>query len=495
MSIPLSRLLAAIAVTQTRADPQLRVESLCYDSRLAAPGALFFALRGVQAEGNQFVAQAAELGAIAIVSDAASVACALPCIQVPDARAAMADMAAAFHDHPAGKLKVMGVTGTNGKTTTAFLLKHLLDADQRRCGLIGTIKYCIGDEEMDAPRTTPESADLQALLARMVDAGSKAVAMEVSSHALVQHRVRGIEFDTAVFTNLTQDHLDYHKTMEAYFAAKALLFENLGQQTTKKGRAILNADDRHAHLLKERLGKKIPVITYGLGAAANFRATDVKFDAMGSTFHLQAKGRSYLVRLPLIGGFNIYNAVAALTAASAMGMELRAAVAAIATAPQVPGRLQRVAAKRSFQVFVDYAHTDDALRNVLRALRELNPNRLITVFGCGGDRDRAKRPLMAAAAEELSDWSVITSDNPRREDPLAILADIRAGLRSNRYEEIADRETAIRKAVERAGPGDIVLIAGKGHEAYQEFAGEKVPFDDVIMARRAIEAKRVDLEE
>ncbi|MEI6339428.1 MAG: UDP-N-acetylmuramoyl-L-alanyl-D-glutamate--2,6-diaminopimelate ligase, partial [Verrucomicrobiota bacterium] len=379
MSIPLSRLLAAIAVTQTRADPQLRVESLCYDSRLAAPGALFFALRGVQAEGNQFVAQAAELGAMAIVSDAASVTCALPCIQVPDARAAMADMAAAFHDHPAGKLKVMGVTGTNGKTTTAFLLKHLLDADQRRCGLIGTIKYCIGDEEMDAPRTTPESSDLQALLARMVDAGSKAVAMEVSSHALVQHRVRGIEFDAAVFTNLTQDHLDYHKTMEAYFAAKALLFENLGQQTTKKGRAILNADDRHAHLLKERLGKKIPVITYGLGAAANFRATDVKFDAMGSTFHLQAKGRSYLVRLPLIGGFNIYNAVAALTAASAMGMELRAAVAAIATAPQVPGRLQRVAAKRSFQVFVDYAHTDDALRNVLRALRELNPNRLITV--------------------------------------------------------------------------------------------------------------------
>ena len=496
MSIPLSRLLAATTVIETNADPQLRVESLCYDSRQAAPGALFFALRGVRAEGNQFVAQAAELGATTIVSDAASAACALPFIQVPDARAALADMAAAFHDHPAAKLKVMGVTGTNGKTTTAFLLKHLLDADQRRCGLVGTIKYCIGDTEIDAPRTTPESADLQDLLAQMVDAGSKAVAMEVSSHALVQQRVRGIEFDTAVFTNLTQDHLDYHKTMEAYFEAKALLFKNLGAQTKKKGKALLNADDRHGHLLKERLTKKkVPVITYGLGASADFRATDVKFDATGSSFHLQAKGRSYLVRTPLIGSFNIYNALAALAAASSMGMELRAAVAALAQAPQVPGRLQRVPAKRSFQVFVDYAHTDDALRNVLRTLRELNPNRLITVFGCGGDRDRAKRPLMAAAAEELSDWSILTSDNPRSEDPLAILADIRAGLRGTRHEEIPDRETAIRQAVERAAAGDIVLIAGKGHETSQEFATGKVPFDDVVVARRAIEAKRVEVEE
>jgi len=495
MSIPLSQLLAATAVTETNADPQTRVESLCYDTRQAAPGALFFALRGVKAEGNQFVAQAAELGAMAVVSDAASAACALPFVQVPDARAAMADMAAAFHGHPAAKLKVMGVTGTNGKTTTAFLLKHLLDADQRRCGLIGTIKYCIGDEEMDAPRTTPESPDLQELLARMVDVGSKAVAMEVSSHALVQHRVRGIEFDAAVFTNLTQDHLDYHKTMEAYFSAKALLFENLSKQTAKKGRAILNADDRYGRLLKERLGKKVPVITYGLGASAGFRATDVKFDATGSTFHLQAKGRSYLVRLPLIGAFNIYNALGALAAASAMGMELRAAVAAMVMAPQVPGRLQRVPAKRSFQVFVDYAHTDDALRNVLRTLRELNPNRLITVFGCGGDRDRAKRPLMAAAAEEFSDWSVLTSDNPRSEDPLRILADIRAGLPGKRYEEIPDRESAIRRAVELAGPGDIVLIAGKGHETYQEFADRRIAFDDAVVARRAIDAKRVELEE
>jgi UDP-N-acetylmuramoyl-L-alanyl-D-glutamate--2,6-diaminopimelate ligase len=495
MSVPLSQLLASTAITETNADPQTRVESLCYDSRRAAPGTLFFALRGVKSEGNQFVAQAAELGAIAIASDAASVACALPYIRVPDARAAMADMASAFHNHPADTLKVAGITGTNGKTTTAFLIKHLLDADHKRCGLIGTIKYCIGDEEIDAPRTTPESVDLQALLAQMVDAGCKAVAMEVSSHALVQHRVRGIEFDAAVFTNLTQDHLDYHKTMEEYFEAKVLLFTNLPGQKNKKGRAIINGDDRYGHLLKARLDKNTKVITYGLGARCDFRATDVKFDATGSSFHLQARGRSYLVRLPLIGSFNIYNALAAITTVATMGMEIRAAVAAMARAPQVPGRLERIPAKRSFQVFVDYAHTDDALRNVLRTLRDLKPNRLITVFGCGGDRDRAKRPLMAAAASEFSDWSVVTSDNPRTEDPQHILADIRSGLRGNRHEEIVDREAAIRKAVEIAGPGDIILIAGKGHENYQEFSDGRIPFDDAVVARRAIEAKRVEVEE
>lgn len=494
-SVPLSHLLDATEVLDTNADPLLRVESLSCDSRQVTPGALFFALRGVKAEGTEFVAQAAERGAISIVSDAASVACALPHIQVRYARAAMADMAAAFYEHPADEMKVMGVTGTNGKTTTAFLTKHILDADHRRCGLIGTIKYSIGGTDIDAPRTTPESLELQSLLRQMVDVGSKAVAMEVSSHALMQHRVRGIDFDAAVFTNLTQDHLDYHKTMDAYFEAKATLFENLGAQTKKKGRAIVNSDDRYGHRLEERFGKKLPIVTYGLGANANFRATSIKFDATGSTYQLTAKNRSYFVRSPLIGAFNIYNSLAALASAAAMGMELRAAVAAMATAPQVPGRLERVPAKRNFQVFVDYAHTDDALRNVIRTLRELNPARIITVFGCGGDRDRAKRPLMAAASDELSDWSIITSDNPRTEDPMAILADIRKGMKSTRFEEVPDRLNAIQRAVQLAGPGDIVLIAGKGHEKYQEFKMEKFPFDDVVVARRAIEGKQVEIEE
>jgi UDP-N-acetylmuramoyl-L-alanyl-D-glutamate--2,6-diaminopimelate ligase len=495
VSEPLLKLLDATTVIESNAGPQTPIESLCYDSRRARPGALFFALRGARTDGSRFVAQAVENGAVATVSDAALPACASPLIRVPDARMAMADIAAAFHGNPASKLKVIGVTGTNGKTTTAFLVKHLLDADQRRCGLIGTVKYCIGESERDASRTTPESLDLQELLAEMVDAGNKAVAMEVSSHALAQHRARAIEFDAAVFTNLTQDHLDYHKTMEHYFGAKATLFEGLAAQKKKKGRAIINIDDRYGHLLSERFKRKIPVITYGQRVGSDFRATDVRFDATGSAYHLEARGRSYLVRLPLIGSFNIYNSLAAIAAAASMGMELRSAVAATANAPQIPGRLERVPAKRNFQVFVDYAHTEDALRNVLRTLRELKPNHLITVFGCGGDRDRAKRPLMAAAAEEFSDWSILTSDNPRTEDPAGIVSEIRAGFRGNRYEEILDRTEAIRKAVKLAGSGDIVLVAGKGHEAYQEFADRKIPFDDCAVARRAIEERRVEIEE
>jgi len=497
VSVPLSQLLTATAVIETHADPQLRVESLCYDSRKVLPGSLFFALRGVKSDGTGFIAQAAERGAIAIVSDAASTTatCVIPIIQVVNARKAMAEMAAAFYGRPSDGMKVMGITGTNGKTTTAFLVKHLLDQAQRRCGLIGTVKYSIGDVEIDAPRTTPESIDLQDLLAQIRDAGGKAVAMEVSSHALVQYRTAGIDFDAAVFSNLTQDHLDYHKTMDEYFEAKVLLFEGLLEQKKKKGKAIVNADDRYGRFLLDRLAKtKLQIITYGQGPQADFRATDIKFDASGSTYHLDAKGRSYLVRLPLIGSFNIYNSLAALAAASAMGMELRAAVAAMAKAPQVPGRLERVPAKRNFQVFVDYAHTDDALRNVLKTLRDLKPKRLIVIFGCGGDRDRAKRPLMAAAAEELADWTIITSDNPRTEDPLKILNDVKRGLRGNRYEEVPDREAAIKKAIEIAGPGDIVLIAGKGHEKYQEFADRKIPFDDVTVAGWYIAEKFVELD-
>jgi UDP-N-acetylmuramoyl-L-alanyl-D-glutamate--2,6-diaminopimelate ligase len=343
--------------------------------------------------------------------------------------------------------------------------------------------------------TTPDAVTLTKHLVEAKQAGASHAVMEVSSHSLQQRRVDGIDFGVGVFTNLTQDHLDYHVTMKQYFEAKKTLFESLAAQKKKKGRAIINIDDRYGHLLSERFKRRIPVITYGQRVGSDFRATDMRFDATGSAFHLQARGRSYLVRLPLIGSFNIYNSLAAIAAAASMGMELRAAVAAIAQAPQIPGRLERVLAKRNFQTFVDYAHTEDALRNVLRTLRELNPNRLITVFGCGGDRDRAKRPLMAAASEEFSDWSVLTSDNPRGEDPARILSEIRAGFRSRRFEEVLDRTEAIKKAVRLAGPGDIILVAGKGHEAYQEFADRKIPFDDRAVARRAIEDRRADIGE
>lgn len=496
MSVSLAQLLSDAAIPAPILDPNIQVTALSYDSREVRPGTLFFALRGAKSNGTEFIAQAVEKGAVAIVADMATESGGVPQIIVSNPRMAMADIAAAFYGKPADQLKVMGVTGTNGKTTVAFLVKHILDSDQRRCGLIGTIKYAIGDYELPAPRTTPESIDLQDFLSQMVNSGSKAVAMEVSSHALKQFRTRGINFDAAVFTNLTQDHLDYHKTMDDYFDAKTLLFENACAQTFKKPRLIINGDDRYGKLLLERLAKKErSIITYGRGVGMDFRATDVKYDSTGSAFHLEAKGRSYLVRTPLIGSFNIYNTLAALASASAMGMELRSAVAAMAKAPQVPGRLERVPAKRNFQVFVDYAHTDDALRNVLRTLRDLGPARLITVFGCGGDRDKAKRPLMAAAAEEFSDWAILTSDNPRSEDPQAILADIRKGMRGKRFEEIVDREEAISRAIALAGPGDIVLIAGKGHETYQEFADRKISFNDVSYAHKAMDARRIELEE
>ncbi len=487
----LNELLRSAGLPPVLDDPE--ISSLCYDSRTAKPGSLFFALPGLHADGAKFVAQAAAQGAVAVIAGQGAETAGLPAVTVANPRVSMAAVAAAFFDHPSRALKCVGVTGTNGKTTTAFLTRHLLDAAGTYCGLIGTVKYIVGNTEIPAPHTTPESPDLQELMARMRDSGNRAVAMEVSSHALVQHRADGIDFDAAIFTNLTQDHLDYHKTMDAYFEAKVLLFENASKQTSKRVRSIINADDRYGHRLIERFGKTTRLITYGRGVNVDFRASAIRFDAGGTVFQLDARGKSYLVRLPLIGLFNVYNTLAALAAATTCGVELRASVAALAKAPQVPGRLERVQAKRNFHVYVDYAHTDDALRNVLRTLRELKPARLITVFGCGGDRDRAKRPLMAAAAEEFSDWSVLTSDNPRSEDPESILSDVEAGMRGTRYDKITDREAAIRHAVELAGPGDIVLIAGKGHENYQEAKGRRVAFDDVLVAEKAISSKRGDI--
>ena len=299
----LAPLLHSAGIPAVLADPE--ISSLSYDSRSAGAGSLFFALPGAKTNGAEFARQAAGKGAVAVVAESMVEDCGCPVVRVPDARAAMADIAAAFYGHPDRSLKCAGVTGTNGKTTSAFLMKHLLDSSSLRSGLIGTVKYVVGSEEISAPRTTPESTDLQEMLARMRDSGSKAVAMEVSSHALVQQRVRGIEFDAAVFTNLTQDHLDYHLSMEAYFDAKSLLFESLAAQTHKKGRAIINADDRHGHLLMERFGKKVRTATFGRGVGADFRASAIQFDGTGSVFQLDAKKKSFLVRMPLIGLFNI----------------------------------------------------------------------------------------------------------------------------------------------------------------------------------------------
>jgi UDP-N-acetylmuramoyl-L-alanyl-D-glutamate--2,6-diaminopimelate ligase len=486
----LDALLAHVSTVQVDGPTDRDITSLTYDSRRAKPGTLFFALKGEKVDGSAFIDAAIAAGAEAVVSENAAIKTRATQIVVGDARNAMADMAAAFYQHPARALKIAGVTGTNGKTTTAFLIKHICDAAQWRCGLIGTVRYEVGDRVLPASRTTPESLDVHDLLWQMRSAGCKACAMEVSSHALVQARVRGVEFDAAVFTNLTQDHLDYHKTMEAYFEAKVRMFSELAAQPKKKGKAVINLDDRYGAQLIQRFGKGIPMTTYGLGAQADFRASNVRIDFHGTSYQLDTGGKSYLVRLPHIGQFNVYNSLAALAAANAMGIDVRNAVLALATAHAVPGRLEAVPAQRQFRIFVDYAHTDDALLNVIKTCRELNPARLIVVFGCGGNRDKTKRPRMGAVVDQHADYAIVTSDNPRQEDPSAIIEDIKPGLRRGHYEVIVDRREAIFKAVAMAQPRDLILIAGKGHENYQEFADRTVPFDDVAVAREALEGKR-----
>ncbi len=491
----LKNLLAAIQPGSVVGPADRQVDSVAYDSRRVGKNSLFVALRGEKVDGHQFIDQAVEKGASVIVTERIMQQPRATAVQVNDTRLALADLAAAFYDRPVRRLKMTGVTGTNGKTTTTFLIKHICDKAGMRCGLIGTVRYEIGERVLPATRTTPESLDVQELLAQMVNAGCKAATMEVSSHALAQERTRGLEWDVAVFTNLTQDHLDFHGTMDRYFESKMKLFTDLPkQQMKKKSVAVVNIDDRYGVRLLEHLERDFPVVTYGLGARADFRASNYRPEFGGTSYQLDALGKTYLVRLPLIGRFNVANSLAALAAANSLGVSLRDAILSLAKAPQVPGRLEAVPARRQFQIFVDYAHTPDALLNVLKTLRELSPRKLIVVFGCGGDRDRQKRPLMAAAADQNADFSIITSDNPRKEDPDAIIAEVEKGFRSERYEKITDRAQAIARAVGLAQPRDIVLIAGKGHEPYQEFADSTIPFDDLQVARRALENNPVEFE-
>ncbi|MDQ2659823.1 MAG: UDP-N-acetylmuramoyl-L-alanyl-D-glutamate--2,6-diaminopimelate ligase [Verrucomicrobiota bacterium] len=491
----LKNLLSAIETRAVVGPLDRAVESLAYDSRRVQKNGLFVALRGEKSDGHQFVDQAIEKGASVIVSEDECRQPRATCVQVANSRSALADLAAAFYERPTRRLKMAAVTGTNGKTTTTFLIKHICEKAGMRCGLIGTVRYEIGERVLPAVRTTPEALEVQELLTQMVNAGCKAVAMEVSSHALAQDRTRGLEWDVAVFTNLTQDHLDFHGTMEKYFESKLKLFTDLAKQPTKKKAvAVVNIDDRFGEQMLDRLEKDFPVVTYGMSARADFRASNYRPEFASTSYQLDARGKSYLVRVPLIGRFNVANSLAALAAANSLGISLREAIVSLAKSPQVPGRLEAVPAKRQFQVFVDYAHTPDALLNVLKTLRELSPRKLIVVFGCGGDRDRQKRVLMAAAADQNADFSIITSDNPRKEDPDAIINEVEKGFRSERYEKITDRTKAIARAIALAQPRDIVLIAGKGHETYQEFADHTIPFDDLQVARRALDDQPVEFQ-
>ncbi|MFN0125647.1 MAG: UDP-N-acetylmuramoyl-L-alanyl-D-glutamate--2,6-diaminopimelate ligase [Verrucomicrobiales bacterium] len=485
----LTELISSVSDLAASGPLDVEVRGLAYDSRRVQPGFLYCALKGGKADGAHFVDDAIAAGAVGVLSEGKPDRAGVAWLQARDPRRAMAALAAAYHGHPSRSLRVAGVTGTNGKTTTAFLIHHLLKASRGRAGLIGTVHYDDGQTQRPASHTTPESIDLQEWLARMVAHGCEGVAMEVSSHALVQRRTDGIAFDTAIFTNLTQDHLDFHRTMDEYFEAKALLFEQMAGQPEKKPVAVINADDPAGRKLIARLGTRVRVVRYGLGAAADYRATNVRFDATGTRYQLEVGERKLLVRLPLIGRFNVMNSLAALAGATACGLNLREAVANLAQAPQVPGRLENVAGKRGFRVFVDYSHTPDALENALVTLRELAPHRLLVAFGCGGDRDSGKRPLMGAVAARLADFTVLTSDNPRSEDPVAILNEIKAGFGSAAGEVIVDRRQAIGRAIELAQEGDIVVIAGKGHEDYQILGDRTIAFDDRQVARRFIEEK------
>src|SRR5437868_11510996 len=436
----LKTLAAALPTRRVIGTLDRTVESIAYDSRRVQRNGLFVALRGEKADGHEFIDSAIEKGASVIVTQREEQHPRVTCLVVENTRAALADLSANFYGHPAWKLNLAAVTGTNGKTTTTFLIKHICEKAGLRCGLIGTVRYEIGERILPAIRTTPESLDLQELLAQIVNAGCKAAAVEVSSHALAQDRTRGIEWNVAVFTNLTQDHLDFHGTMKSYFESKMKLFTGLGSQENKrKPAAAVNIDDRYGEQLLDKIDKRVAVITYGMGMRADFRASNYRVESSGTSYQLDARGKSYLVRVPLIGRFNVTNSVAALAAANALGINLRDAVLSLGRSPQVPGRLEIVSAKRQFQVFVDYAHTPDALGNVLKTLPQLQPHRLVVVFGCGGDRDRQKRPLMAQTVDRHADYAIITSDNPRKENPDTIVAEIEKGFRSTHYEKIVDR--------------------------------------------------------
>src|ERR687896_390024 len=457
--------------------PDVEVSGLAYSSRSVVPGTLFFCVPGFRADGHDFAPDAVARGAVALVCQR-PLGLGVPEVIVDDVRAAMGPAAARFFGDPTAELEVVGVTGTNGKTTTAFLVRHLLEAGGGQTRLPGTLKRVGGGGQEEVERTTPEAIDLQATFRAMVDRGDRACAMEVSSHALELGRAAGIRFACRVFTNLTQDHLDFHETMEAYFLAKRRLFE-------EPGPAVVNVDDEYGR----RMAAELDCVTFGIDNEADYRALDVEFDLMGSRFRCETPDGSLELESPLPGLFNVQNALAAIAAARLLGVGAETIAAALPGFGRVPGRFEPVDEGQDFGVLVDCAHTPEALENVLRAAREVTQGRLHVVFGAGGDRDRGKRPLMGAAAGRLADRVLVTSDNPRSEEPDAIVDEIMKGAGPDAERE-TDRRRAIALAIDTAEPGDVVVIAGKGHEQGQEFeAGRKEPFDDVTEARAALRVR------
>lgn len=481
-----------VRVLDRHGNLDVSIHAITDDSRAVSTDCLFVAVKGERVDGHEFIPAALRGGMVALVSQQPVSGVPLPFVRVDDSRKALGLLGSRFYGDPSSHIRMIGVTGTNGKTTTTYVCKALLEALGHPVGLIGTVVYQIGDRTLPATHTTPGSLELQQLLATMVTGGCTTAVMEVSSHALAQDRTSGCEYDVAVFSNLTQDHLDFHKTMEEYFQAKLKLFTGLKSGVKANKRAIVNIDDPYGSRIVDR--SPVPVWTYALQTKADLRAESVRLSLQGTTFTAATPVGSFSIESHLVGEHNVYNLLAAIGVALHEGATPAQVREAVAKVRNVPGRYERVIAGQPFTVAVDYAHTEDALVRLLTAAQALKTGRIITVFGCGGDRDRGKRPKMGEAAVRYSDIVILTSDNPRTEDPLSILEQVEVGvieaLRQRphvQYRKVPDRREAIEEAVREARSGDIVLIAGKGHEDYQIIGTKKIHFDDREVARNAIE--------
>lgn len=485
----------AIEVVEVRAaagNPAMLIKGIAYDSRQVEPGFLFVAIEGFNSDGHEYINEAIKRGAAAVVMQRpVSIPAGTAWVLTDNTRQALALISARFFGNPSEKMKMIGITGTNGKTTTSNLVTAVLQAAGLKCGLIGTIQNQIDDRILPVKHTTPESLDLQRLLAEMLSAGVQVCVMEVSSHALALHRVDGCQFDAVILTNFTQDHLDFHENMQDYLAAKLKLFSGLSAGDANKGvkYSVVNADGNRAADFLKASGSV--VYTYGINSPADVWAENIEVKATGVYFTIKGKWGGCPLNLKITGLFNVYNALAAFTTTAAMGTPVATIKNALENVKGVPGRFEQVDAGQDFTVIVDYAHTPDGLENILKTARQLTRARLITVFGCGGDRDRKKRPLMGRIAASYSDYMVITSDNPRTEDPVKIIEEVEEGVKlavkKDRYMLETDRRQAIRSAVAMAKRDDVVVIAGKGHEDYQIIGTEKFPFDDRLEAKAALE--------
>ncbi|WP_071395431.1 UDP-N-acetylmuramoyl-L-alanyl-D-glutamate--2,6-diaminopimelate ligase [Bacillus tuaregi] len=462
------------------------VTSIENDNRKVRPGSLFVCIKGYTVDGHDYADSAEKNGAVAVLAEK-ELSLNIPVIVVKNTKRALALLADFYYGHPTQQLHLVGITGTNGKTTTSHLIEKIFSDQGKKTGLIGTMYTKISSEIFETKNTTPESLTLQKTFKKMVDKGVSSAVMEVSSHALVEGRVHGCDYDVAVFTNLTQDHLDYHKTMDEYRQAKGLLFSQLGNTFNKPKFAVLNADDQASVQYINSTAAR--VVSYGIDCEADFQAKNIQMTAAGTSFTLVSPLGVHQVNMKLIGKFSVYNVLASLAAAVVSGEEISDIIASIEEVEGVSGRFEAVNAGQDFSVIVDYSHTPDSLENALKTIRQFAKKRIFVVVGCGGDRDRMKRPLMAKIACELATDPVFTSDNPRTEDPQVILREMEAGVSGRKYTSIIDRKQAIEYAVNEATQGDVILIAGKGHETYQLIGKEVLDFDDRLVAKEAIEEK------